>query len=204
MASRPVPASMQANPWASSRRTSERRTSGSSSTTRHCAAPMGSGAETANVMRLPWQTEPTSRDCRAVMLLFLRADGASKRTCNGRKKAAECKQEGHSEQLRNPRHTHGAGPEVRNFPPRPAGGRGAAGEPAALLPSHPAREPAAHRGRCQRRGRGHRRPRALGAGAGHRPGDRLHARPRAAPGLHRRARHRGPRRHARRDGAPRR
>ena len=60
--------------------------------------------------------------------------------------------------------------------------------PAAVLAQDPAGKPAPHRGRPGRPRRGHRGAGQLGPEGRARQGDRLHAGPRAAAGLHRRAR----------------
>ena len=68
----------------------------------------------------------------------------------------------------------------------------------ALLPPHPAGKSPPPRRRPLRHRRRHYLPRQLGPQGRALPRDRLHARPRPDAGLHRRPRHRGPRRHARR------
>ncbi len=75
---------------------------------------------------------------------------------------------------------------------------------AAVLAAHPPREPAAHRGRRLRDRGDHRSAGEVEPAGDPAAGDRIHARPRAVAGLHRRARHRRPGRDARRHGRPRR
>ena len=73
---------------------------------------------------------------------------------------------------------------------------------AAALLEGAAREPAPARGRPHRHARPHRGATRLGPEGPARARDPLHARARAAPGLHRRARRRRPGGHARGDAAP--
>ena len=53
-------------------------------------------------------------------------------------------------------HVEGRRADVRDFPAARTRGKGTRGRPAAVLPAHPAGEPAAHRGRRHRHGRRHR------------------------------------------------
>ena len=74
----------------------------------------------------------------------------------------------------------------------------------AVQPQGAAGEPAAHRGRGQHHRRAHPRARGVGSGGHPEPGDPVHPGARDHAGLHRRAVHRRPRRHARGDARPRR
>ena len=96
----------------------------------------------------------------------------------------------------------GRQPVLRDL--QPPGAPGPRPRPPALLAQDPAREPAALRGRRERHARGHRGAAQVGRQGGPEPRDRVHARARDHAGLHRRAGHRRPRRHARGDDPPRR
>ena len=111
--------------------------------------------------------------------------------------------DGASGQLRRALAARGRRARGRDLPARRAAGA-LRRAPPALHAADPARERPPARGRRDRHRRRRRGGRGLGRGGRAVAGDLVHARPRAAPGLHRRPRGRRPRGDAGRDARPRR